>query len=70
MASHSDPEALPSFSFNPLQLDTNDLDFMVDQYINTYKIIKEARKNNSGIHEVVYPPEQIWFWCKYDLLET
>ncbi|MEK4538186.1 GMC family oxidoreductase [Peribacillus sp. FSL K6-1552] len=60
MASHSDPEALPSFSFNPLQPDTNDLDFMVDQYINTYNIIKEARKNNSGIHEVVYPPEQIF----------
>ncbi|MDQ8739114.1 GMC family oxidoreductase [Paenibacillus sp. LHD-38] len=60
MASHSDPEALPSFSFNPLQPDTNDLDYMVDQYINTYNIVKEARKNNSGIHEVVFPPEQIF----------
>lgn len=60
MAAHSDPEALPSFSFDPLQPNTNDLDFMVDQYINTYNIIKEARKNNSGIHEVVFPPEQIF----------
>lgn len=60
MAAHSDPESLPSFSFDPLQPNTNDLDFMVDQYINTYNIIKEARKNNSGIHEVVFPPEQIF----------
>lgn len=60
MASHSDPEALPSFSFNPLQQDTNDLDFLVDQYINMYNIIQEARSNNSGIHKVVYPPEDIF----------
>ncbi len=60
MASHSDPEALPSFSFNPLQSNTNDLDFLVDQYINIYNIIKEARKNNSGIHKVVYPSEEIF----------
>ncbi|MDT8978702.1 GMC family oxidoreductase [Paenibacillus sp. chi10] len=57
MASHSDPEALPSFSFNPLQQATNDLDFLVDQYINMYNIIQEARVNNSGIKAVVYPPE-------------
>lgn len=60
MAAHSDPEALPSFSFTPLQSDTNDLDFMVDQYINAYNIIIEARKSNSGIHEVVFPPEEIF----------
>lgn len=60
MASHSDPEALPSFSFNPLQQATNDLDFLVDQYINMYNIIQEARVNNSGIKAVVYPPEEVF----------
>ncbi|WP_235828064.1 GMC family oxidoreductase [Brevibacillus migulae] len=60
MAAHSDPEALPSFTFNPLQPNTSDLDFMIDQYINMYNIIVEARNNNSGIHEVVFPPEQIF----------
>jgi choline dehydrogenase-like flavoprotein len=62
LASHSDPDARPSFSFNPLQPDTNDLDFLVDQYINMYNIIQEAKANtpNSGILEVVYPPESIF----------
>lgn len=60
MASHSDPEAPPSFSFNPLQSTTNDLDFMVDQYINMYNIIQEARSNNSGIKDVVYPPKEVF----------
>ncbi|MFP7295595.1 GMC family oxidoreductase [Neobacillus niacini] len=60
MATHSDPEALPSFFFNPLQIGTNDLEYMVDQYINMYKIIEEARNNNSAIHQVVYPPEEIF----------
>lgn len=60
IAAHSDPGALPSFTINPLQPDTNDLDFMVDQYINTYNIIKEARLHNSGIHKVVFPPEKIF----------
>jgi len=60
MAAHSDPEALPSFSFNSLQPNTNDLDYLVDQYINMYNIIVEARNTNSGIHEVVFPPEQIF----------
>jgi choline dehydrogenase-like flavoprotein len=60
MASHSDPEALPSFSFNPLQLDKNDLEFLVDQYINMYNIIQEAKSHNSGIHDVVFPPEEIF----------
>ncbi|WP_430111939.1 GMC family oxidoreductase [Paenibacillus sp. B1-33] len=60
MASHSDPEALPSFAFNPLQQNTNDLDFLVDQYINMYNIIQEARLNNSGIKAVVYPPEEVF----------
>jgi choline dehydrogenase-like flavoprotein len=60
MASHSDPEALPSFSFNPLQPNTNDIEFLVDQYINMYNIIVEARSHNSGIHEVVFPTEDIF----------
>ncbi|SYX86884.1 GMC family oxidoreductase [Paenibacillus alvei] len=60
MASHSDPEALSSFSFNPLQQATNDLDFLVDQYINMYNIIQEARLHNSGIRAVVYPPEEVF----------
>ncbi|TNJ65678.1 GMC family oxidoreductase [Paenibacillus hemerocallicola] len=60
MTAHSDPEALPSFTYNPLQPNTNDLNFMVDQYINMYNIIKEARVHNSGIHKVVYPPENIF----------
>ncbi|WP_462410308.1 GMC family oxidoreductase [Neobacillus sp. Marseille-QA0830] len=60
MAAHNDPAALPSFSFNPLQPTTNDLDFLVDQYINMYKIIVEARKQNSGIHRVVFPDEGIF----------
>lgn len=59
MAAHSDPEAPPSLTFNPLQ-NPDDLNFLVDQYINTYKIIKQARTLNSGIHEVVYPPENIF----------
>ena len=60
MASHSDPEALPSFSFDPL-LRENDLDFLVDQYINMYNIIQKAKsEGNSGIREVVYPPEDIF----------
>ncbi|WP_163100242.1 GMC family oxidoreductase [Peribacillus alkalitolerans] len=61
MASHSDPEALPTFSFNPLQDTTNDLNFLVDQYINMYNIIVKARTNmNSGIGDVVYPPESVF----------
>ncbi|MNO93901.1 Alcohol dehydrogenase [acceptor] [compost metagenome] len=60
MASHSDPQALPSFSFNPLQPATNDLDFLVDQYIKMYNIIQEARLSNSGIKDVVYPPEAVF----------
>lgn len=60
IASHSDPEALPSFSFNPLQLNTNDIEFLVDQYINMYNIIVEARLHNSGIQEVVFPSEEIF----------
>ncbi|HDX9590545.1 TPA: GMC family oxidoreductase [Bacillus pseudomycoides] len=59
MVAHSDPEAFPSLTFNPLQ-NLDDLNFLVDQYINTYQIIKQARTHNSGIHEVVYPPEEIF----------
>lgn len=60
MASHSDPQSLPSFSFNPLQPTTNDLEFLVDQYINMYNIIQEAKANISGIGKVVYPSEDIF----------
>ena len=60
LAAHSDPEALPSLVFNPLQ-NPDDLRFLIDQYINMYNIIVEARNTpNSGIHEVVYPPENIF----------
>ncbi len=60
MASHSNPEALPSFLFNPLQEETNDLDFLIDQYINMYNIIQKAKLTNGGIKKVVYPPEEIF----------
>lgn len=60
LAAHSDPEAPPSLVFNPLQ-NPDDLRFLVDQYVNVYEIIKAARSTpNSGIHEVVYPPEPIF----------
>lgn len=58
-AEHSDPDAPPSIVFNPLQ-NPDDLRFMVDQYIDMYNIIKQARTPGSGIHEVVYPPENIF----------
>ena len=43
MVSHSDPEAYPSLDLNPLA-DSNDLNFMIDQYIEVYKIMKRARE--------------------------
>lgn len=67
MASHSDPEAFPSFTFYPLQPNTNDIDFLVDQYINMYNIIQEAKtNNNSGIGDVVYPPKHIFELSEVD----
>jgi choline dehydrogenase len=57
---HSDPEALPSVDFNPLA-NPDDLNFMVDQYINTFNIMKRARKlDPGGIYKVVYPPEKVF----------
>jgi choline dehydrogenase len=60
MIAHSDPEAYPSLDLNPLA-DPNDMDFMVDQYIAIYKIMKRARQlDPKGIYKVVYPSEGIF----------
>jgi choline dehydrogenase len=60
LAAHSDPEAYPSVQLNPLQ-DTNDLEFMIDQYIEIYKIMKKARKlDPRGIYKLVYPAKDVF----------
>ncbi|WP_129730492.1 GMC family oxidoreductase [Ectobacillus funiculus] len=60
MVAHSDPEAYPSVSFNPLD-NPDDLNFVVDQYIETFNIMKRAREiDPGGIYKVVYPPENIF----------
>jgi choline dehydrogenase len=60
MITHSDPEAYPSLDLNPLS-DLDDLDFMVNQYINVYNIMKRARElDPAGIYKVVYPSEDIF----------
>ncbi|AET67223.1 choline dehydrogenase-like flavoprotein [Desulfosporosinus orientis DSM 765] len=60
MVAHSDPEAFPSINFNPLE-NPDDLNFMVHQYIETYKIMMKARElDPDGIYKVVYPPETIF----------
>ncbi|WP_394138878.1 GMC oxidoreductase [Cytobacillus oceanisediminis] len=60
LAAHSDPEAYPSIEFDPLE-NPDDLNYVVDQYIKTFKIIKKARKiDPDGIYKVVYPPEKIF----------
>lgn len=57
---HSDPEAYPSVNFNPLE-NPDDLNFVVDQYIETFKIVMKARElDPAGIYKVVYPPENIF----------
>lgn len=57
---HSDPEAYPSIQFNPLA-NPNDLNFVVDQYIESFKIMKRARElDPDGKYNVVYPPERIF----------
>ncbi|WP_410985659.1 GMC family oxidoreductase [Bacillus cereus] len=57
---HSDPEAYPSISLNPLTND-DDLNYMVDQYIETFKIMMKAHELDSeGIYKVVFPPEDIF----------
>jgi choline dehydrogenase len=60
MVAHSDPEAYPSVTFNPLE-HPEDLNFVVDQYIQTFNIMKKARQlDPDGIYKVVYPPEDIF----------
>jgi len=60
LAAHSDPEAYPSVDFNPLA-NPDDLEYMVDHYIETYNIIKRARQiDPEGIYRVVYPSEDIF----------
>lgn len=57
---HSDPEAYPSINFNPLE-NPDDLNFVVDQYIETFNIMKKARElDPDGIYKVVFPPENIF----------
>lgn len=57
---HSDPEAYPSISLNPLN-NPDDLNYMVDQYIETFNIIMQARElDPDGIYNVVYPSEEIF----------
>lgn len=61
MVAHSDPEAYPSVDLNPLG-NPDDLDFMVDQYIQVFNIMKRARKlDPDGIYKVVYPSENIFY---------
>jgi len=57
---HSDPEAYPSVNFNPLE-NPDDLNYVVDQYIETFKIVMKARElDPDGIYKVVFPPENIF----------
>lgn len=60
LAAHSDPEAYPSVDLNPLA-NQDDLNFMIDQYIETYKMIVRARQLDlDGLYQVVYPDESIF----------
>jgi choline dehydrogenase len=57
---HSDPEAYPSISFNPLE-NPDDLNYIVNQYIETFYIIMRARElDPDGIYKVVFPDESIF----------
>lgn len=59
-AAHSDPEAYPSINLKPFD-NTDDLNFMIDQYINTFNIMERARKiDPDGLYRVVYPSEEIF----------
>ncbi|SHK17234.1 choline dehydrogenase [Anaerocolumna jejuensis DSM 15929] len=62
MIAHSDPEAYPSLNLNPLSdPDGNDLNFMIDRYIEVYNIMNRARQiDPDGIYKVVYPSEKIF----------
>lgn len=60
LAAHSDPEALPSVAFNPLE-NPDDLNYMIDRYIDTFEIMKRARQiDPEGVYRVVYPSETIF----------
>jgi len=60
MVADSDPEAYPSLNLNPLA-NLDDLNFMIDQYIEIYNIMKRARQlDPQGIYKVVYPSESIF----------
>lgn len=60
LIAHSDPEALPSINLNPLS-NQDDMEYMIDKYIETYRVIVRARKlDPNGIYRVVYPPENIF----------
>ncbi|RDU38707.1 GMC family oxidoreductase [Neobacillus piezotolerans] len=60
LAAHSDPEALPSVAFNPLE-NPDDLNYMIDRYIDTFEIMKRARElDPDGVYRVVYPSETIF----------
>lgn len=60
LAAHSDPDADPAIEFKPLD-HPNDLNYVVDQYIETYKIMVKARElDPDGLYKVVYPPEAIF----------
>lgn len=57
---HSDPDAYPSVNFNPLE-SPDDLNYIIDQYIETYRIIMKAKmQDTEGICKIVYPPEHIF----------
>ncbi|MCU6709064.1 GMC family oxidoreductase [Paenibacillus sp. J5C_2022] len=57
---HSDPTAYPSIEFNPLE-NASDLNYMVDQYIQTFRLIMKARElDPEGIYRVVYPSEDVF----------
>lgn len=60
LIAHSDPEAYPSIDLNPLA-NPDDLNFMVDEYIETFEIMKRARElDPEGIYRIVYPAENIF----------
>lgn len=57
---HSDPESYPSVDFHPLE-NPDDLNYIVDQYIETFKILLKARElDPQGIYKVVYPDEAVF----------
>ncbi|WP_342773118.1 GMC family oxidoreductase [Paenibacillus flagellatus] len=60
LATHSDPQSNPTVQIHALA-DPDDLNYLVDQYIETYNIITRARQMDpDGVYKVVYPPEPIF----------